>query len=354
MRRGDGHGLSTDKTVVELLGEVGGAVVGDAGRPTDRERHAGRHERLTQPGRRRLRGPAPIEEHAPHPVMAAPKNLGDDRGRLARVGPPALVFERERAHARTIDRPVTGQVDDVRAAFGDQFLERIEASRLGEVDAHVLQPGDRPEHGVLLALVVELGLVGRGRRQKEDSQRPGPERAAGLQPARQRRPAKGPRGVAPDRSVRVELDEFPGEVQHLVVRTLDNQPVRARRGQPRLDGAPGGLEPGREAFPAHRAKGVRFGERAAPLLGLTALLEQPQESPAQVRDRPDRRARDRDRPPGHLAVHEPSAIPARRRVVGFDPEREHRHRLGPSARSWRRVKGANPDISHALTYDTAG
>ena len=101
-------------------------------------------------------------------------------------------------------------MDDVRAALGDQFLERVEAARLGEVDARVLQPGDGPEHGVFLALVIELGLVGRGRRQEQDPQRPGPERAAGLKLARQRRPAKGPRGVAPDRPARVELDQFPG------------------------------------------------------------------------------------------------------------------------------------------------
>ena len=50
--RGGGYGLAADQAAVELLGEVGRPVVGDAGRPADRQRYTG-HRPATGKGRPR-------------------------------------------------------------------------------------------------------------------------------------------------------------------------------------------------------------------------------------------------------------------------------------------------------------
>ena len=78
---------------------------------------------------------------------------------------------------------MTRQVHDVRAAFGHQVGQLLEATQLGELDGHARQPGRGPQHGVFLALVVELGLVDRGGRQEHDAERTRPQRAVGLVPS---------------------------------------------------------------------------------------------------------------------------------------------------------------------------
>jgi hypothetical protein len=200
------------------------------------------------------------------------------RAGLADVGAAPLVLEREGAAAVRVHPAVSRQVDDVRPALGDQLGQLLEAAGLGEVQDHlVAQLRRRPQHRVFLALVVERDLVQRRGGQEQDPQRTRLQRAVGRREPLHRRAPQGPGGVAPDRQVRAQLHQLPGQVQHVAVGAPDQQLVRALA-QTRRDARPGRLEPRREQHPADGPQRLRVGQ------GPDVPLEQVEEPPAEVRD----------------------------------------------------------------------
>ena len=240
-----------------------------------------------------------------HWTGAAAEDPGDDLGRRARVGPAALVLEREGALTVAGHPAVTRQVHDMRAAFGHQLDQLLEAAQLGELDGHARQPGRGPQHGVLLALVVELGLVDRGGGQEQDAERARPQRA-----------------IVPDRS-------SPGDRRsdHAASHPTGRSGASSTSSQGKLSTRRSALRMTRSRGPGpsdaarrpDQAGSNQVANRPRPIARKrfridqrpAALLEQFQETTLQVGHRLGVLALDHDRPADRLVIPGPLASPTR-------------------------------------------
>lgn len=175
---------------------------------------------------------------------------------------------------------MAGEVDDVRPVLGDERGQFVDPTRLGEGkdDDLLPQAAGRLEHGVFLALEVELCLVGGRGGEEEQTQR------AGVGRRRRdlgRDTEQAPGGVAAQRQVRVQFHQFPGQIQQVRVRAVQQQ--QARPGpEHRLHGRPGRGEDEVEEGAPQQAQVGLVAE------GSVSLLEQRQEARGEVTQCPDR------------------------------------------------------------------
>ena len=362
---GDRGGVVADEATVELGGELGGAVVGHARRPAQRGRHAGGDQTSAKAGDGGLRGLAAVDERqADVPTPERQGDLVDG----PEVGVAALVLEAEDAPAVGVDVAVAREVDDVRPALGDQLGQFVEAAGLGEVgDDLPLHVGRGPEHQVLFPLVVELDRPNRRRGEEQDPERTRSRREAIRALRRiERSPVDRPAGVTADRDAGGELDQLPGQVEDVRIVGLYDPGVRAGSLDGRFEGVEGRYQPG---FGEGSTVGPeRFGAVERPS---SVLLEEREESPADLAERGHLVGFDSDRVVDRPAVDGPTGTPGG--FDGVDPEGQRGHRVdllgvkpfparsaavlladwNRSARSWQaslesfETKAARPSSSRA-------